>query len=191
MWGYEPLCPAGDYRWPSELNQNCADAKKRALRHIGCHMRGGCDWRRGKRLTARAAAMEWKLPSNEFLKYLKINCLWKSSTDSWYAGWMRAKLKVAPSLQFSVSQPLLYLAIIHSFIFSCLVPFYAHSMHARTVITRGFKQRSSLSFWLHYQLTTVGLESEQSPFSRLIIFIHKVLCMRIHSKGTTDGKVYF
>ena len=22
-----PLCPAGDYRWPSELNQNCADCQ--------------------------------------------------------------------------------------------------------------------------------------------------------------------
>lgn len=27
MWGYRPLCPAGDYRWPSELNQNCADCQ--------------------------------------------------------------------------------------------------------------------------------------------------------------------
>ena len=25
--GYGPLCPAGDYRWPSELNQNCADCQ--------------------------------------------------------------------------------------------------------------------------------------------------------------------
>jgi len=27
VWDYEPLCPAGDYRWPSELNQNCADCQ--------------------------------------------------------------------------------------------------------------------------------------------------------------------
>lgn len=25
--GYGPLCPAGDYRWHSELNQNCADCQ--------------------------------------------------------------------------------------------------------------------------------------------------------------------
>lgn len=27
MWGCRPLCPAGDYRWRSELNQNCADCQ--------------------------------------------------------------------------------------------------------------------------------------------------------------------
>lgn len=74
----------------------------------------GGGWRRG------AAATEWKSPSNEFLKYLKINCLWKSSTDSWYAGWMGAKWKVALSLHFSSSQPLLYLGIIHFLTFHSL-----------------------------------------------------------------------
>lgn len=73
----------------------------------------GGGWRRG------AAAVEWKSPSNEFLKYLKINCLWKSSADSWYAGWMGAKWKVALSLHFSSSQPLLYLGIIHFLTLTC------------------------------------------------------------------------
>lgn len=27
MRGWRPLCPAGDYRWRSELNQNCADCQ--------------------------------------------------------------------------------------------------------------------------------------------------------------------
>lgn len=51
---------------------------------------------------ARAAAAVWKSLSNEFLKYLKINCLWKKkSTHGWYAGWMGAKRKVALSFNLS------------------------------------------------------------------------------------------
>lgn len=41
MWGYRPVCPAGDYRWLSELNQNCADCQGMgSVTHREPHKRG-------------------------------------------------------------------------------------------------------------------------------------------------------
>lgn len=169
-------------------------AKEWALRHIGCHMRGGWGWLRGRRVKARAAAIEWKSPSNEFLKYLKINCLWKSSTDSWYEGWMGAKWKVALSLHFSTSQPPLYFSMIlfltpHPRFCSLTLTDMDTSMRTGTVRTHGFKQGSGLSF--SHQLTTVGWENEQSTFSWLMIFIYKILYTGIYFTDPADGRLYF
>lgn len=39
--GYGPVCPAGNYRWPSELNQNCADCQRMgSATHRVPHERG-------------------------------------------------------------------------------------------------------------------------------------------------------
>lgn len=41
MWGYRPVCPVGDYRWLSELNQNCADCQGMgSVTHREPHKRG-------------------------------------------------------------------------------------------------------------------------------------------------------
>lgn len=133
--GYVPLCPAGDYRWHSELNQNCADCQG---------MGSATHWvpqERGVRLAPREQAEgegcshRVKIAFKWVFEISKNKLPLKSSTDSWYAGWMGAKWKVTLSLHLSSFEPLLHLGIIHFLTYS--IARSDNGMHVDTVLTQG------------------------------------------------------
>lgn len=111
--GYGPLCPAGGLQMALRIKSKLCWLPRNGLCDTsgatGERERCGEEGREtgpgGGGSSQKAAATERKSPSNEFLKYLKINCLWKkekkkkrkSSTDSQYAGLERGPSEKLPS----------------------------------------------------------------------------------------------
>ena len=110
--GDGPLCPAGDYRWPSELNQNCADCQGMgSATHRVPHERGGntsaAGGGRSRGLQTHTAkiAFKWvfEISKNKLpLKKLNRQLIW---------GLDGGQVKSCPL--HSSAQPLLHLGIIH------------------------------------------------------------------------------
>lgn len=83
--GYGPLCPAGGLQMALRIKSKLCWLPRNGLCDTsgatGERERCGEEGREtgpgGGGSSQKAAATERKSPSNEFLKYLKINCLWK------------------------------------------------------------------------------------------------------------------
>lgn len=165
-WGYRPVCPAGDYRWLSELNKNSADCQGMgSVTHRESHKSGVTVAQRedteGEGCNHRVKiAFKWVFEiSKNKLPLKKLNRQLICGLD----GGQVQSCPVPPFLFISTSS----IPWHHSF--SHISFFLTHTLSQTHQHTCSYCTDTwvwiKVKLLFSYQLITVELENEQSPFA--------------------------